>query len=59
MTKLEKKQLVAFNTMIDIKCEEEGVAHTIFILHNDYGFTKEELIEMNFDERDIERVFKG
>ena len=45
--------------MIDIKCEEEGVAHTIFILHNDYGFTKEELIEMNFDKRDIERVFKG
>lgn len=58
MTKLEEKMLNTFNTMIDIKCEEEGVAHTIFVLHNDYDFTKEELIEMNFDERDIERVFK-
>lgn len=59
MTKLEGKMLKAFNTMIDIKCEEEGVGHTIFTLYYDYDFTKEELIEMGFDKRDIERTFKG
>ena len=59
MTKLEEKMLKTFNTMIDIKCEEEGVRHTIFTLHDDYNVTKEELIEMGFDKRDIERVFKG
>jgi len=59
MTKLEEKMLKTFNTMIDIKCEEEGVRYTIYTLHNDYDFTKEELIEMGFDKRDIDRAFKG
>ena len=58
MTKLEEKILKTFNTMIDIQCEELGVAHTMFMLHNDYDFTREELIELGFDESDIDRVFK-
>ncbi len=58
MTKLEEKMLKTFNTMIDIQCEELGVYHTISMLHNDYEFTKEELIKMDFDERDIDQVFE-
>ena len=58
MTKLEEKILKTFNTMIDISCEEEGVAYTMFVLHNDFDFTKEELIELGFNEKEIERTFK-
>ena len=56
MTELEKKQLKAFNTMIDIRCEEIGVRDTIHMLYTDYEFTIEELRDMGFDANDIKIV---
>ena len=49
MTELEKKQLKAFNTMIDIRCEEIGVRDTIHMLYTDYEFTIEELRDMEIE----------
>lgn len=58
MTELEKKQLKTFNQMIDINCESMGINATIDMLMKDYGFTKEEMLEMSFEEKDIDYFLK-
>ena len=53
MTELEKKQLKTFNDMINRSCESIGVRMTIDMLANNYGFTREEILAMNFDEDEV------
>lgn len=54
MTELEQKKLETFEDMVDRYCESIGVRATIDMLMEDYDFTKEELLEMNFDEEDVD-----
>ena len=58
MTELEKKQLKTFNDMIDRYCESIGVRMTIDMLASDYGFTREEILAMNFDEDDVAAYYQ-
>ena len=53
MTELESKQLKTFNDIIDRYCESIGVRMTIDMLVSDYGFTREEILAMNFDEDEV------
>jgi lantibiotic modifying enzyme len=53
MTELELKQLKTFNDIIDRYCESIGVRMTIDMLVSDYGFTREEILAMNFDEDEV------
>ena len=50
MDKLTKKKLTYLDRLIDSECEQNGVYETICSLIAD-GFTKEELVKMNFDGR--------
>ena len=52
MTKLEKKLISYANHKIDNECEWGEIKEVIKELL-EFGFTKEELIEMQFDEIDI------
>lgn len=52
MENLTNKKLELFDTMLDDRIEMYGVINTIqYLMDND--FTKEELLEMRFDEADI------
>lgn len=52
MKNLTDKKLELLDTLLDDRIEMYGVANTIqYLLDND--FTKEDLLEMNFDEADI------
>ena len=53
MTELELKQLKTFNDIIDRYCESIGVRMTIDMLVSDYGFTREEILAMNFDKDEV------
>lgn len=55
MDELTKKKLAAFDYFVDLECELEHptkVIHTLISL----GFTKEDLLELNFQEEDIDWV---
>jgi len=49
MTNLEKKLIAYANNVIDSKCEWEGANNVLPDLVK-FGFTKDELNEMGFDE---------
>lgn len=56
MKDLMEKKLELLEMLIDDRCEMYGIRNTIsFLMDND--FTKEELIEMKFDEDDVNYVF--
>ena len=57
MTELEKKLVNYANFTIDNRCEWEGPNRVLPGLL-DFGFTKEELIEMNFDEDAIDEAIQ-
>lgn len=55
MKKLTDKKLELFDAMLDDRVEVYGVTNTIqYLLDN--NFTKEELLEMKFDEADINKA---
>lgn len=53
MDKLTEKKLTYLDRLIDSECEQNGVYETICSLIAD-GFTKEELVKMNFDGTEID-----
>ena len=58
MKNLTDKKLELLDAMLDDRIEMYGVTNTIqYLLDND--FTKEELLEMKFDEADINEAIKG
>ena len=57
MKTLTNKQLELFNAMLEDRIEVYGVINTIqYLLDND--FTEEELLEMKFDEEDINQAIE-
>lgn len=55
MDELTKKKLDAFDYFVNLECELENpmkVIHTLISL----GFTKEDLLKLNFKEEDIDWV---
>ena len=56
MNNLDNKKLTLFELLIDDRCEMYGIRNTIaFLMDND--FTADELLEMYFDEDDVNYVF--
>lgn len=59
MKRLTNKRLIdLLDDIIDNKCEMEGVRETIAYLISLADLTKEELLELNFDENDINIVME-
>lgn len=58
MTELEKKLIKYANSVIDDKCDWEGPTRVLPELV-EFGFTKEELIEMRFDEDEIDEAIQN
>ena len=58
LTDLEKKKIAAFEDLIDLHCEIDGVMETIDMLSINFGFTKEELLEMSFNEKDLDAYYE-
>ena len=54
--KLMIKELETFDEMIDVRCDIYGVGSTLDYLI-EQGYTKEELLSMRFDEKDIDEAF--
>lgn len=57
LTELEQKMLNELNEILDSDCEWDGPLGVIKNLYYN-GFTKENLLEMDFDEGDIDSVIK-
>ena len=56
--RLTNLMIDAFNDIVDDHCELYGVEWTIeWLLDRD--FTKEDLLKMRFDEKDIDAVIEG
>lgn len=49
---------MAFENMVDLSCEFIGVRRTIAMLVENYEFTREEILEINFDPEDVADYFQ-
>lgn len=54
-SKILKNKLDLLDFMLDDRCEMYGVRNTICYLL-DYGLTKEEILNLKFDEEDLDYV---
>lgn len=57
MSEFDNKKLELLEMLIDDRCEMYGIRNTISLMV-DNGFTREELLEMKFDEEDVDAVLE-
>lgn len=53
-----KNKLSVLNTLLDDRCDLYGIKNTIAYLL-DQGLTKEEILDLHFDEDDVEYVLEN